>query len=92
MKNRTNVPTPSGESDGTTLINMKVFKAQFDSVIITMLANSFDDSVLLLKEKDSGFYTDLNGRLKYRWNEKDTDFVDLKEEKIERGIIRWESH
>ena len=71
---------------------MKVFKAQFDSTIITMMANSFDDAVLLLKEKDNGFYTDKDGTLKYKWDEKYSDFVDLSEHKIERSIIRWESH
>lgn len=71
---------------------MKIFKAQFDDTIITMMANSFDDAVLLLKEKDSNFYTDRDGTLKYRWDEKYSEFVDLNEQKIERGIIRWESY
>ena len=71
---------------------MKIFKAQFDATIITMMANTFDDAVLLLKEKDSNFYTDRDGTLKYRWDEKYSDFVKLNEQKLERGIIRWESH
>ena len=71
---------------------MKIFKAQFDSTTITMMANSFDDAVLLLKEIDERFYTDKDGNLKYEWNEKYSDVVDLNEQKSERGIIRWESH
>lgn len=71
---------------------MKIIKAQFDATIITMMADSFDDAVLLLKEKDERFYTDKDGNLKYKWNEDYSDAVDLNEVKSERGIIRWESH
>lgn len=71
---------------------MKIFKAQFDSTIITMMANSYDDAVLLLKEKDNGFYTGKDGILKYKWDENYSDDVYLNEQKLERGIIRWESH
>lgn len=69
-----------------------MFKAQFDATIITMMANSFDDAVLLLKEKDNSFYTEKDGTLKYKWNEKYSENVDLNEVKSGRGIIRWESH
>jgi hypothetical protein len=71
---------------------MKVFKAQFDATIITLIASSFDDAVTLLKEKDSAFFTDTNGTLKYKWDDKYSDFVDVNEQKMQRGIIRWESH
>ena len=71
---------------------MKIFKAQFDATIITMMANSFDDAVLLLREKDNRFYTEKDGTLKYKWDEKYSDTVDLNEQKLERGIIRWVSH
>ena len=71
---------------------MKLFKASFDATIITLMANSFDDAIILLKEKDSAFYTDKDGIFKYKWHDKYSDSVDLNEEKIERGVIRWESH
>jgi hypothetical protein len=71
---------------------MKLFIASFDATIITMMANSFDDAVIILKEKDSAFYTNKDGTLMYKWDDKYSDFVDLNEVKMGRGIIRWESH
>ena len=71
---------------------MKVYKAQFDATIITLIAKSFDDAVMLLKENDSAFFTDANGTLKYKWSEKYSDFVYLDEQKMQRGIICRESH
>ena len=69
-----------------------MFQAQFDATLITMLANSFEDAVLVLKEKDKSFYTEKDGTLKYKWRENYSDTVDLNEYELQRGIISWESH
>jgi len=71
---------------------MKIFQAQFDATTITMMAKSFKDAVLLLKEKDNNFYTDKDGTLKYKWDEKYSESVNLNELNLKRRIIRWESH
>jgi hypothetical protein len=71
---------------------MKTYDVQFDATKITVVAESVEDVVSILRGKDKRFFIDETGKVRYTWTDMYHDIVHVKEVKLERGIIHWESH
>jgi|TARA_R110000824_G_scaffold291588_1_gene480078 hypothetical protein len=73
--------------------NLKIFKLQFDTILITVIAENESDAInALIEYEDSDIFIDPDGQYQYDFGDDYIIPITITEVPLKRGLIQYESH
>jgi len=74
------------------MTNLNIYQVAFDTILLSVLAESREDLYKILKEDSDNFIVD-DGKIKYKWDrEAYAETCSVEMIPFKRGIFHYESH